>query len=55
MPTFASDDGVERRLAEDTTASYFPKSTRAAPEMADAQSGNTGWTALVATILEAIT
>jgi hypothetical protein len=55
LPTFTSDDSAERLLAEDTTASYFAKSTRAVPEVADAQSGNTGWTALAATILEAIT
>ena len=48
------DRGFECLLAEDATASYFPKFKQAAPEMVTAQGGIVGWTAPVAAILEAI-
>jgi len=50
----ANDRGFERLLAEDATASYFPKFKQAVLEMVTAQGGIVGWTAPVAAILEAI-
>ena len=50
----ANDRGFECLLAEDATASYFPKFKQAALEMIVAQGGIVGWTAPVAAILEAI-
>jgi nicotinamidase-related amidase len=50
----AADRVFECVLAEDATASYFPKLKQAAPEMIVAQGGGVDWTASVAAILEAI-
>jgi hypothetical protein len=53
-PTIANDRGFERPLADDATASYFPRFKQAAPEMIVAQGGVVGWTAPVGANLEAI-
>jgi nicotinamidase-related amidase len=50
----ANDRGFDCLLAEDATASYFPKFKQAVLEMVTAQGGIVGWTAPVAAILEAI-